>query len=214
VEVVSGEGGDDSKLFASQLFTAYLAYLHRNGLTAELEETGPAKFSFVCEDMRAEPLFQFEAGCHCVQRMPPNDRSGRKHSSYVAVAVTWLQKQNGTMNECDLEESFQRGHGKGGQHQNKTDSAVRLRHRPTGLEVFINGRNQIHNRKIARLCLAGKIAQCLEANKPVNFYGGAGRGDKVRTYNLADHRITDHRTNIKCHTPETVLKEGNFELFH
>jgi peptide chain release factor 1 len=212
VEVVSGEGGDDSKLFAQQLFTAYLAYLNRNGLSAELEETGPAKFSFVCEDMKAELLFQFEAGCHCVQRMPPNDRSGRKHSSYVGVSVTRLQKQNGTLNENDLEESFQRGHGKGGQHQNKTDSAVRLRHRPTGLEVFINGRNQIHNRKVARLCLAGKITQHLEnfqLNKP---YINAGRGDKVRTYNLADHRITDHRTNAKCYRPETVLKEGRFEV--
>lgn len=212
VEVISGEGGDDSKLFAEQLFIAYLAYLNRNGVVAEPEETGPSKFSFVCEDSRAEELFSNETGCHCVQRIPPNDRGGRKHSSYVAVNVTHLHEQNGEMLETDLEELFQRGHGKGGQHQNTTSSAVRLRHRPSGLEVFINGRNQQTNRRTARLCLAGKISQYLMDKKISGSYGGAGRGDKVRTYNLADHRITDHRSGLKCHRPELVLKEGKFEL--
>jgi peptide chain release factor 1 len=206
VEVISGEGGDDSK------FIAYLAFMEKNGLEAELEETGPSKFSFVCSDMKAESLFDSETGTHCVQRIPKNDRGGRKHTSYVAVAVTRLLQQNNDMKESDLEESFQRGHGNGGQHQNKTSSAVRLRHIPTGLEVFINGRSQQANRRTARLCLAGKIKQfsCNTANS--TNYSGAGRGDKVRTYNYADNRITDHRNGAKCHMIESVMKEGRFEL--
>jgi len=207
VEVISGEGGDDSKHFAEQLFIAYLAYLNRNGVKAELEETGPSKFSFVCEDARAESLFEHESGCHCVQRIPKNDRGGRKHSSYVAVSVTKLQYQNNQMKESDLEESFQRGHGKGGQHQNKTSSAVRLRHKPSGLEVFINGRSQQANRKVARMCLAGKISQFIVSGSKPNNFGGAGRGDKVRTYNFADHR-----TNAKVFTPDDIIKDGKFEL--
>lgn len=186
--------------------------MERSSLTASLEETGPSKFSFVCENMKAETLFDSETGCHCVQRVPSNERSGRKQTSYVAVTVTRLRSQNGQMIEADLEETFQRGHGKGGQHQNKTSSAVRLRHKPTGLEVFINGRSQQSNRKTARLCLAGKIENQLKTGKSSSTYGGAGRGDKIRTYNLSDHRITDHRTDMKVHRPESVLKDGKFEL--
>lgn len=213
VEVVSGEGGDDSKLFAEQLFIAYLAYMDSNGLDAELEETGPAKFSFVCENVKAESLFASESGCHCVQRIPKNDRGGRKHTSYVGVAVTKLHRQDNEMRESDLEESFQRGRGKGGQHQNKTSSAVRLKHRPTGLEVFINGRSQQANRKTARMCLAGKIRRFLKDGTQSLTIINAGRGDKVRTYNLADSRITDHRSNIKCHNIDSIMKNGRFDLF-
>jgi peptide chain release factor 1 len=212
IEIISGEGGDDSKLFAEQLFIAYLAYLDKNGIEAEIEETGPSKFSFVCEELKAESLFDSEQGCHCVQRCPKNDRSGRKHTSYIAVVVTRLHNQNVGIKECDLEESFQRGHGKGGQHQNKTSSAVRLKHKPTGLEVFINGRSQQSNRRVARLCLSGKVKQHITDSHNRTSFTGSGRGDKIRTYNFSDSRITDHRNGAKCHRPEMVMKEGRFEL--
>ena len=212
VEIISGEGGDDSKLFAEQLFVAYLKYLDRNNLTAELEETGPSKFSFICDSTLAENLFASESGCHCVQRMPKNDKNGKKHTSYVAVNVTRLHVQDVEIRESDLEETFQRGHGKGGQHQNKTSSAVRLRHKPSGQEVFINGRSQQANRKTARVCLAGKVANFIKTGKTPTMFGGAGRGDKVRTYNFVDSRITDHRTNAKVFMPESVMKEGKFDL--
>jgi len=116
------------------------------------------------------------------------------------------------MREQDLEESFQRGHGNGGQAQNKISSAVRLRHKPTGLEVFINGRDQCMNRKTARQALAGKLEAHVKSQQVRAAYAGAGRGAKIRTYNLQDRRVTDHRNGAKCNQPELILKHGKFEL--
>lgn len=144
--------------------------------------------------------------------MPANGR-GAKHTSYVAVTVTKLRPvKAGELRECDLEESFQKGHGKGGQHQNTTDSAVRLRHKPSGLEVFINGRKQVVNRQTARECMASKVAAWSKNQQTRADYGGAGRGQKVRTYKLSDSLIVDHRNGARCHRPSLVLEEGRFEL--
>ena len=212
VEVVAGEGGDDAKLFAWELFRAYLACAVRNGVAVEPEEEGPGKWSFLSKDPRATDLFMAESGGHCVQRMPANGK-GCKHTSYVTVIVSRLLARTGDLREHDLIETFQRGsQGAGGQNANKVNSAVRLRHKPTGLEVFINGRDQGRNRQTARQALAGKLVDWTKSQQTRAAYAGAGRGDKIRTYNLQDRRITDHRNGAKCHRPELVLKEGRFEL--
>lgn len=142
----------------------------------------------------------------------PRNGGGAKHTSYVAVTVNRLIAYTTTLRETDLEETFQRGHGSGGQNQNKVSSAVRLIHKPTGLEVFINGRDQVRNRQTARQALAGKLAEWTKARQTRAAYAGAGRGDKIRTYNLQDRRVTDHRTGAKCHMPDQILKEGRFEM--
>lgn len=185
--------------------------MENHALVADVEETGPSKYSFVCRDPKARELFKDETGGHCVQRVPSNGK-GAKHTSYVTVMVTNLTKATHNVREQDLEESFQRGHGKGGQHQNTTDSAVRLRHKPTGLEVFINGRDQGVNRKTARQALAGKLEAHVKSQEVRPAYAGAGRGSKIRTYNLQDKRVTDHRNGAKCNQPELILRQGRFEL--
>ncbi len=211
--MIGGEGGEDAKQFAYELWSAYLAYAARNQLKPELSEEGPSKWSFTISDRAAIDLFMPEAGGHSIQRVPHTERGGRRHTSYVAVSVTLLKPvKTVEMREADLEESFQRVGGKGGQHQNKVSSGVRLKHRPTGLEVLIKGRDQSVNRQTARECLAGKLAQWAKGQQTRASYAGAGRGDKIRTYNLIDNRITDHRNGAKCHRPEMVLEEGRFEL--
>lgn len=214
IEVIAGEGGTDAKGFAENLFNAYLVYAARSNLTVELGETGPGKWSMVCNDTLAYSIFAREAGGHCVQRVPRNG-GGAKHTSYVTVVVSKLVVRSGSLKEADIEETFQRGHGRGGQNVNKVSSAVRVKHRPTGLEVFINGRDQIKNRQIARQALAGKLDTYLKANQQSRAaYAGAGRGDKIRTYNLQDRRVTDHRTGVKVHSLDQILKEGRFEMLN
>lgn len=191
---------------------AYLRYMENEGIEAELVETGPSKWSFVSINQRAADLFERERGGHCVQRVPSNGK-GHKHTSYVVVMVSKLITRCAEMRECDLEESFQRGsQGAGGQNANKVNSAVRLRHKPTGLEVFINGRDQIRNRATARQALAGKIEQWTKSQQTRESYAGAGRGAKIRTYNMQDRRVTDHRNGAKCNQPDLILKGGRFEL--
>ncbi len=195
------------------MWSAYLTYAARNRLIPELGEEGPSKWSFTIVDKRAIDLFSTETGGHSIQRVPHTENHGRRHTSYVAVTVTLLKPPRTVeMRETDLEESFQRIGGKGGQNQNKVSSGVRLRHKPTGLEVLIKGRDQSVNRQTARECLAGKLAQWAKSQETRAIYSGAGRGDKIRTYNLIDNRITDHRNGAKCHRPEMVLDEGRFEL--
>ena len=214
VEIIAGEGGDDAKTFAFELFRAYLAFASGRGFDAELEQTEGSTLSFFIPNPDAYSSFAPEHGGHCDQRVPANDRHGRRQTSYVSVVVTNLTTYGYTLREQDLDEQFQRGRGPGGQNQNKVSSAVRLRHIPTGLEVFINGRNQNTNRVTARACLSGKVkAWCENRNterRPA--YAGAGRGAKIRTYNLVDNRISDHRTGLKCHRPELVLRDGRFDL--
>ncbi len=171
------------------------------------------------EGARAWSAFLGEPGNHVVQRIPPTEKRGRRHTSTVTVAV--LPLASGVrveLADTEIRTKTQGGHGKGGQHQNKRDSAVRMQHLPTGIEVFINGRDQHQNRRLARKVLTERVnAQRAGATRAKQDAGrraqiGSGsRGKKVRTYNFIDSRVVDHASGRRTHRIDQVMR-GRFDL--
>jgi len=215
-----GEGGDDAKQFVHELLSAYVQYAARHGLAAEIlsSSQGHAVVSF--SGPAAWEAFRHEPGKHVIQRCPQNDRSGRRHTSLVSVAVLPLPPEQRQVEPGadEVEIRTQRGHGRGGQHQNTTDSAVRATHLPTGLSVFINGRDQHQNRKTAVAILKAKVALAREREAEAKYgierrsqLGSGGRGSKVRTYNLIENFVKDYRSGRMTRQPERVLS-GELEL--
>lgn len=217
---MAGEGGEDSKLFCQDLFSAYVKYAYNNKLEVEIlsEEVGHivAKIS----GNSAGLLFKNETGKHIVQRVPPTESKGRRQTSVIAVAIMPLPPDTSLkpipLHELDI--TTQCGHGPGGQHQNKTASAVRIKHIPTGIHVFINGRDQHANKRDAIKIITAKVNDYVQ-NKEQSIYSkirkelmDGSRGNKVRTYNFIESRITDHRTNKKVHNIDAILKKGQFNL--
>ncbi len=159
----------------------------------------------------AERAFAHESGGHRWQRVPPNEKRGRVHTSTVTVVVM-AEPSAGELelDPRDLEEKFTRGSGKGGQHRNKTDSAVQLRHKPSGMAVRVeNGRSQATNRETAlrllraRLAAAKQQSEAAERHRLRREQAGSGqRGDKVRTIALQRDQVTDHRTGRSCSARE------------
>lgn len=168
----------------------------------------------------AGKAFSQESGQHIVQRVPPTEKRGRRQTSVVGVAVLPLPPERllKLLPENELEIVTQTGHGKGGQHQNKTASAVRMLHKPTGLRVFINGRDQHANRREALRILSARVNEHRNSQNR-NAYsndrklqlGDGNRGGKIRTYNFINSLVTDHRTGKKTRNIEGVMR-GKFEL--
>jgi len=164
--------------------------------------------------------FRHETGKHCVQRCPPTERRGRRHTSIVSVALLPMRKEVEVkaLPSSELLIKTQGGRGPGGQHQNKTDSAVRATHLPTGLQVLINGRDQHQNRREALRILAAKVHEHHRAQREKDYgrarksqMGSGGRGDKIRTYNFIDSRVVDHRLKKKTSKIKQVMN-GDFGL--
>ena len=164
------------------------------------------------------PILQPQIGTHCVQRIPPTETRGRRHTSYLVVAVFPIIDQAfEPLPASEIENKTQRGHGPGGQHQNKTDSAVRMTHLPTGIKVFINGRDQRANKAEALKILTARVRDHQQQanddeyrNVRKSLLGNAGRGNKIRTYNYLNDRAVDHRTGAKTKV-RPVIEKGEFE---
>lgn len=163
--------------------------------------------------------FQNESGKHVVQRIPSNGK-GSKHTSFVSVMILPLppEKEMKPLAQSDLDIKTQKGHGPGGQNVNKTDSAVRMKHKPTGLQVVINGRDQYVNKRDALRILTAKVNEHYndkeqtshDANRLSQTKMNRG-GDKTRTYNFLNSRVVDHNTGKKTRNIKAVMK-GDFSL--
>lgn len=188
-------------------------------LKAELVYQSESSYAVLIEGESCWHAFYGESGKHVVQRVPPTESRGRRHTSVVAVAVTPLLRYgDDPLKDSELQITTQRGHGRGGQNQNKVESAVRVLHKPTGLSVYINGRDQYRNKLLALEILKARVWQARREAlshahnqmKAAQIAYGT-RSGKVRTYNFINSLVTDHRSGRKSPRLEDVMK-GRFDL--
>lgn len=220
-EIQAGEGGQDSKLFVDDLANAFTRYAQRHGLTLENDNWENGKVVLFFRGVNAHSLFAQEAGKHCVQRVPPTEKKGRRQTSIVTVAVTVPATEAlvSKLNMAEVTIMTKRGSGPGGQHRNKTESCVVARHNPTGLTATIDGREQHANKRLALKVLAARLQELEMSQKHTQIcdakrqqVGNGGRADKIRTYNFIDSRAVDHRTGVKTSKVDDVIYKGKFEL--
>lgn len=183
----------------------------------ELIDERPGFICFQVKGKRAHQVFANEMGSHRWQRVPPTERKGRRQTSTITVAVLPLTKiSNLNIQTSDLIYSTRRGGGPGGQHKNKTDSCVDLKHKPTGITVTVDGRKQHQNKVLALRILSAKLLArenergIIERNKNRRQQvGGGTRGDKRRTIRVNDNQVIDHTLNKTISYKEYV--KGNFD---
>jgi peptide chain release factor 1 len=198
------------------MYCNYAKMLH---LKTELLSQSDGHAIITVKGAEAVKAFQHESGKHCVQRIPKTESKGRKHTSIISVAVLPLKDTSiEPINEKDLNITFQKGSGPGGQHQNTTDSAVRIKHKPTGVSVVIEGRDQHKNKKKALAIIAAKVHERKQreidrqySNDRKSQFDGGNRSNKIRTYNFMNNRVVDHRLGKKSNHIEKILK-GNLDL--
>lgn len=226
LEVKSGEGGEESALFAADLARMYIRYAERHGWTVTvLDETTSdlggykdATLSIASKGDAADGVWsrlKFEGGVHRVQRVPVTESQGRVHTSAAGVLVYPEPEEVGEVqiDESDLRIDVYRSSGKGGQGVNTTDSAVRITHLPTGIVVTCqNERSQLQNKARALQVLAARLQALAEEQALADASADRAsqirtvdRSERIRTYNFPENRITDHRIGFKAHNLDQVL---------
>ncbi len=224
LEIRAGVGGEEAALFAGELMEAYLKYMEIAGFSAETidESRGDAgglkEASVKVSGQGAYSRFKYEAGTHRVQRVPATEKAGRVHTSTITVAVlVEADEVDVQVRDEDLEITACRASGAGGQHVNKTNSAIRIVHKPTGIVVECQDqRSQLKNKERALQVLRARIYAAREAEKHAKEaaersgqVGSGDRSEKIRTYNYPQDRITDHRANQNFSNIPGVMA-GNF----
>jgi len=226
LEVKSGEGGEESALFAADLVRMYLRYAERHGWRAELLDAAPSdlggfKEATLSVKSRGEPAegvwarLKFEGGVHRVQRVPVTESQGRVHTSAAGVLVypDLEEVDEVQIDEKDLRIDVFRSSGKGGQGVNTTDSAVRITHLPTNTVVSCqNERSQLQNKARAMQVLAARLQAAAEASSAAEASAErlsqvrtVDRSERIRTYNYPENRIADHRIGFKAYNLDAVL---------
>ncbi len=225
VEVRAGAGGDEASLFAADLYRMYARYAERRRWTVEVlstSESGSGGLKEVIAEVRGDGAYsrlKFESGVHRVQRVPVTEASGRIHTSTATVSVLpEADEVEIDIDEKDLRIDVYRSSGPGGQSVNTTDSAVRITHLPTGLMVAIQDEKSQHkNRAKAMSVLRARLLELEQerlaaerGDERRSQLGSGERSEKIRTYNVPDDRVTDHRAGITVHNLAGLL-EGDLD---
>lgn len=220
LEVRAGAGGDEASLFAAELASMYLQYAENNGwqtIRSHVSETEAGGYKEAVFEILGDQVYdhlRYETGVHRVQRIPATEKQGRIHTSTASVAILPMRKKPSIeINPSDIDMEFSRSGGAGGQNVNKVETAVRLIHRPTGIDVRCQSeRSQLKNREKAMVMLVAKLESIHEEEELRNHsetrknqIGTGDRSEKIRTYNFPQNRITDHRIKQSWHTIEETL---------
>lgn len=221
LEIRSGAGGDEAALFVEDLARMYKRYAQQKGWKFKVvnysanEGGGYKTIVIVVQGNDAYDLLRNESGVHRVQRVPETEKSGRVHTSTATVAVLPVVKPKDVkIADSDLDISFTKSGGPGGQHVNKVETAVRIEHKPSGIVVSSESeRSQARNREKAMSTLRSKLYDLRKRKKEEELggmrkdqIGKAQRAEKIRTYNFPQNRITDHRINKKWKQLERIME--------
>ena len=225
MEIRSGTGGDEAAIFAGDLFDMYKRFVDTQGWKIEVidENEGTAGgYSKLVFEVHGDDVYstlKFESGVHRVQRVPKTESQGRVHTSAATVAVlAKVEEEDININKADLKVDTFRASGAGGQHVNKTESAIRITHLPTGIvSESQDGRSQHKNKEIAMAQLYRRIKDAQDsaaaselASARKSLVGSGDRSEKIRTYNYPQNRVTDHRINLTLHSLDKIVA-GNLE---
>lgn len=224
IEMRPAAGGDEASIFVADLFDTYKRYIENQDWKLKILELnsqahGYDFISFIVSGTDVYSKLKFESGVHRVQRVPATESKGRVHTSTITVAVLPEQDEiEININPQDLRIDTYRASGAGGQHVNRTESAIRITHLPTGIVVASQeAKSQIENRDIAMKMLRAKMWEMMQkqqhdeqANARKNQVGTGERSEKIRTYNYPQNRVTDHRINLTLNKLDQIMM-GNLE---
>ncbi|MBC6983796.1 peptide chain release factor 1 [Caulobacter sp. 17J80-11] len=225
LEVRAGTGGDEAALFAGDLFRMYQRYASTRGWRVEIDSVTEGEvggYKEIVASITGEGVFgrlKFESGVHRVQRVPATEAGGRIHTSAATVAILpEVEDVDIVINDADIRVDTYRSSGAGGQHVNKTDSAVRITHLPTGIVVTSSEKSQHQNRAKAMKNLKARLydqqrqaKDQARAEARKSQVGSGDRSERIRTYNFPQGRVTDHRIGLTVHSLPQVL-EGEIDV--